>query len=101
MPLTNNVIVKLNEITTIVENKEALQQGELEEIKKIFKELLQSGERYDSEEIESWFENEGSWKNKDVRVRLANLSHYVQSKHEQLDRFRVISDNPDSCGCGN
>ena len=101
MPLTNNVIIKLNEITTIVENKESLQEGEVEEIKKIFKALLQSGERYDSEEIESWFENEGSWKNKDIRVRLANLSHYVQSKYEQLDRFRVISDNSDSCGCGN
>ena len=101
MPLTNNVIIRLNEITTFVKNKESIKQTEVEEIKKIFKELLQSGERYDSEEIESWFENEGSWKNKDVRVRIANLSHYVQSKYEQLDKFRVISDNPDSCGCGN
>ena len=91
MPLTNNVIIKLNEITTLIE----------EEIKQIFCQLLESGEYYDVDEIESWFENEGSWKNKDIRVRVTNLSHYIQSKYEQTDKFRVISDNDEQCGCGN
>ncbi len=101
MPLTNNVIIKLNEITTLIEDKNSLKENEIQEIKQIFRNLLESGEYYDVDEIESWFENEGSWKNKDARVRVTNLSHYIQSKYEQTDRFRVISDNDEQCGCGN
>ncbi len=97
MPLTNKVIMKLNEITNFVENKNVLKNEEIQEIKSIFKDLLKSGEWYNVEEIESWFENEGSWKNKDVRIRLTNLSHYVQSKFEQKKQFKIISDNNDSC----
>lgn len=97
MPLTNNVIMKLNEITNFVENKNVLKNEEIQEIKLIFKDLLKSGEWYNVEEIESWFENEGSWKNKDVRIRLTNLSHYVQNKFEQKKQFKIISDNNDSC----
>ena len=99
MPLTNDVILKLNEITTMVEDKTSLKDVEIEQIKDIFKKILQKGQRYDVEDIESWFENEGTWSNKKVRVRIANLSHYVQSKYEQLDKFRVLSNNNDSCGC--
>ena len=39
MPLTNNVIMKLNEITTLVQDKNNLKEYEIEEIKTIFKEL--------------------------------------------------------------
>ncbi len=101
MPLTNNVIIKLNEITTLIEDKNTLKENEIDEIKQIFHKLLESGEFYDVDEIESWFENEGSWKNKDARVRVTNLSHYVQSKYEQTDKFRIISDSDDQCSCGN
>jgi hypothetical protein len=101
VPLTNNVIIKLNEITTFVEDKNTLKENEIEEIKQIFQSLLENGEFYDVDEIESWFENEGTWKNKDIRVRVTNLSNYVQSKYEQTDRFRIISDNNEQCGCGN
>ena len=58
MPLTNNVIIKLNEITTMIEDKSRLAIEEVEEIKTIFRELVESGERYDVDEIEFWFENE-------------------------------------------
>jgi transposase len=92
MPLTNNVIIKLNEITSIIENKNNLKEHEIEEIKLIFKEILKSGERYDVDDIESWFENEGSWTNKASRIRVINLSHYVQDKYEQTARLRIISD---------
>ncbi len=101
MPLTNNVIIKLNEITTLIEDKNTLKENEIDEIKQIFHKLLESGEFYDVDEIESWFENEGSWKNKDARVRVTNLSHYVQSKYEQTDKFRIISDSDDQCSCEN
>ncbi len=57
MPLTNNVIIKLNEITTIVEDKSKLSESEVVEIKSIFKTIVESGERYDIDEIEFWFEN--------------------------------------------
>ena len=39
MPLTNPVIIKLNEITTFVQDKSKLTEEEVVEIKKIFKEL--------------------------------------------------------------
>ena len=61
---------------------------------------MRKGQDYNVEEIESWFENEGSWNNKDVRVRITNLSHYVQSKYEQTSRFRLVNED-ESCGCGN
>jgi len=97
MPLTNNVIIKLNEITTLVENKNNLKDSETEEIKTIFKTMIENGERYDLDDIESWFENEGSWTNKASRVRITNLAHYIQNKFQQTLKLKIISD--DDCGC--
>lgn len=101
MPLTNNVIIKLNEITTLIEDKNNLKEQEIVEIKEIFNEILKSGERYDVDDIESWFENEGTWSNKASRIRITNLSHYVQDKFEQTARLKIISNDEDSCSCGN
>ncbi len=97
MPLTNNVIIKLNEITTLVEEKSKLSESEIDEIKSIFKTLVESGERYNLDEIEFWFENEGSWKSRETRIRIVNLSSYIQDKYQQTAHLRVISD--DDCGC--
>ena len=80
MPLTNPVIIKLNEITTFVQDKSKLTESEIDE-------------------IEFWFENEGSWKVKEPRVRITNLSSYVQDKYQQTAHLRIISD--DDCSCGN
>jgi len=97
MPLTNNVIIKLNEITTMVEDKSKLSESEINEIKSIFKSLIESNERYDVDEIEFWFENEGSWTTKNSRIRIVNISNYVQDKYQQTAHLRIISD--DDCGC--
>ena len=99
MPLTNNVIIKLNEITAMIEDKNNLKESEIEEIKQVFKDLIESGERYDLDDIESWFENEGSWKNKSTQIRITNLAHYVQNKFSQTFKLNIISD--ESCDCGN
>jgi len=99
MPLTNNVIVKLNEITTIVEDKSKLSELEIDEIKSIFKTIVESGERYNVDEIEFWFENEGSWTTKEPRIRITNLSNYIQDKYQQTAHLRIISD--DDCNCDN
>lgn len=99
MPLTNNVIIKLNEITTMIENKDNLSESDVDEIKSIFKNLVENNERYDVDEIEFWFENEGSWKVKESKVRIVNLSNYIQDKYQQTAHLRVISD--DDCSCGN
>ncbi|MBA0908300.1 MAG: hypothetical protein ITD33_05305 [Nitrosarchaeum sp.] len=93
MPLTNNVIIKLNEITTLIEDKSNLNEQEISEIKLIFREILKNGERYDVDEIESWLENEGSWTNKITRVRVINLSHYIQDKYEQTSRLKIMPDD--------
>jgi hypothetical protein len=97
VPLTNPVIIKLNEITTFVQDKSKLTESEIEEIKIIFKELVEKNERYNIAEIGFWFENEGSWKVKEPRVRITNLSSYVQDKYQQTAHLRIISD--DDCGC--
>ena len=99
MPLTNNVIIKLNEITTLVEDKSKLTESEIEEIKLIFKGLVEQNERYDLDEIEFWFENEGNWATREPRIRIVNLANYIQDKHQQTAHLRVISD--DDCSCGN
>jgi hypothetical protein len=91
------VIIKLNEITTMVEDKSKISESEVEEIKIIFRELVKKNERYDLDEIEFWFENEGSWKIKESRVRITNLANYVQDKYQQTAHLRIISD--DDCGC--
>ena len=98
MPLTNPIIIKLNEITTMVEDKSKLNEGDVTEIKTIFRELVENGERYDVDEIEYWFENEGSWKTRGPIIRIANLSSYVQDKYQQTAHLRIISD--DDCSCG-
>ncbi|MEC7711173.1 MAG: hypothetical protein VX587_02550 [Thermoproteota archaeon] len=95
--------MRLNEITTMVENKSHLTQENESLVKEIFKEINENGERYDVDEIESWFKNEGSWNNKDVRTRIVNISHYSQSKFEQTNKFRIVDDScsdGDSCSCG-
>ena len=100
MPLLNSTIMRLNEITTNVEDKSTLTTENEDFIKQIFKKLNENGEHYEVDEIESWFENEGSWNDKLVRNRITNISHYQQTKHEQNAKFRMISDD-DSCSCGN
>ena len=97
MPLTNNVIIKLNEITTIIEDKNNLKDFEIDAIKKIFQMIIKDGERYDLDDIESWFENEGSWTNKASKIRITNLAHYVQNKSQQTLKLKIISD--DDCDC--
>ena len=98
MPLTNNVIIKLNEITTMIENKTKFSESEIDEIKLIFKTLVEKGERYDIDEIEFWFENEGSWTKKESRIRLVNISSYIQDKYQQTLHLKIIPDD-DDCGC--
>jgi len=103
MPLLNSTIMRLNEITTLVEDKTSLTPENESLIKDVFKQINEKGEKYDVDEIESWFENEGSWNVKDVRTRIVNISHYVQSKFEQTDKFRIVDDtcnDGDSCSCG-
>ena len=97
MPLTNNVIIKLNEITAMIEDKNNLKDSEIEEIKIIFKTVIEDNERYDLDDIESWFENEGSWTNRASRIRVTNLAHYVQNKFQQTLKLKIISD--DDCSC--
>ena len=99
MPLTNNVIIKLNEITTLVEDKNNLNEKEIDEIKNVFKKIVDEGERYDVDDIESWFENEGSWNTKESRIRITNLAHYVQNRAQNSMKLNIISD--DECSCGN
>ena len=97
MPLTNDVIIKLNEITTLVEDKSKLSESEIDEIKLIFKGLVVQNQRYDLDEIEFWFENEGNWTTKEPRVRIVNLANYVQDKYLQTSHLRVLSDDDHSC----
>ena len=98
MPLTNQVIIMLNEITTQVKNKKSLTSEDESLIKETFNKILSSGQYYDVDEIESWFDNEGTWTHKPTIVRITNMSHYVQSRFEQSPKkLKIISDN--DCDC--
>jgi len=83
----------------MVEDKSKLSDSEVTEIKSIFKTIVESGERYDIDEIEFWFENEGSWTTRKSRIRIVNLSSYIQDKYQQTAHLRIISD--DDCNCDN
>ncbi len=67
----------------MITEKNSLKSQDEDFIKDIFMEILQSGENYNVDEIESWFKNEGSWKNKKSILRITNMSHYIQEKYEQ------------------
>jgi len=82
----------------MVEDKSKLSESEQEDIKTIFRNLVENNERYDLDEIEFWFENEGSWSFREPRIRITNLASYIQDKHQQTAHLRIISD--DDCGCG-
>ncbi len=97
MPLTNQVIIMLNEITTQIQNKKSLTPQDESIIKETFNKILSSGQYYDVDEIESWFDNEGSWTHKPTVIRITNMSHYVQSRFEQAPKkLKMVSDD---CGC--
>ncbi len=83
----------------MVEDKSKLSESDIVEIKSIFQNLVENNERYDIDEIEFWFENEGSWTTRESRIRIVNLSSYVQDKYQQTAHLRIISG--DDCGCGN
>ena len=98
MPLTNNVIIKLNEITRMIPDKNSLKKEDESFIKEVFLGLLKNGENYNVDEIEYWFKNEGSWKNKKSVIRITNMSHYIQEKFQQSNKFQILS-NKESCDC--
>jgi hypothetical protein len=99
MPLSNVVITNLNEITSHISNKKNLSEKDEQLIKDTFNKILESGENYDVSEIESWFENEGSWNHKPTIIRITNISHYVQTRFWQNPKkLRIVSDH-DECGC--
>ena len=59
MPLANQVIMMLNDITTNIKNKQELNSQDEIFIKDTFKRILESGQHYNVDEIESWFEKHG------------------------------------------
>jgi hypothetical protein len=96
MPLTNNIIICLNEITTSVSNKKNLKPEDEKMIEKIFKTILESGDNYGIDEIESWFALEGTWNVKSAVDRIINIAHYQQAKHDAINKLKFISDG---CSC--
>ncbi len=82
----------------MITEKKSLKSKDESLIKDVFMEILQSGENFNVDEIESWFKNEGSWKNKKSILRITNMSHYIQEKYEQKNKFQILS-NENSCDC--
>jgi len=81
----------------MVQNKSKLTESDIDIIKSIFKNIVENNERYDVDEIEFWFKNEGSWHAKESRIRIVNLANYIQDKYQQTAHLRILSD--DDCGC--
>ena len=83
---------------TMINDKSKLDESNIKYVKSLFAELVHGGSYYDTDEINSWLEYEGSWKDAKIRTRITNISHYAQSRHQQSDNLHIIED--DSCGCG-
>jgi len=98
MPLANDIITRLNEITTSVSSKKNLSQDDENMIKDTFKSIVEGGGIYNVYEIESWFALEGSWKDKSIVDRIMNIAHYQQTKYEEKNKLKFVSDD---CSCGN
>ena len=97
MPLSNNIITSLNEITTSVSSKKQLKPEDEIMIKAIFQSILEDGGAFNIDEIESWFALEGSWRNKSTIDRILNIAHYQQAKHDANNKLKLMSDD---CSCG-
>ena len=76
MPLSNNIIISLNEITTSVSSKKHLKPEDEIMIKGIFQNMLESGVTFNIDEIKSWFALEGSWHDESAVERILNIAHY-------------------------
>ena len=96
MPLSNNIIISLNEITTSVSSKKHLTPEDEIIIKAIFKNILESGGSYKIDEIESWFTLEGSWHDKLIVDRILNIANYQQAKHDANNKLKFMSND---CSC--
>jgi len=97
MPLSNNIIISLNEITTSVSSKKHLKHEDETMIKIIFQNILESGATFNIDEIESWFALEGSWHDKSTVERILNIAHYQLAKHDANNKLKFMSDD---CSCG-
>lgn len=97
MPLEGEVIAGLNEITAGVRDKSALTEQDAGLARSVFMRLVESGRSYDPGEIESWFENEGTWAARGPRTRMVNLATYVQDRHRQSSPLRMAPGG--DCDC--
>ena len=77
----------------LIKDKSEITNAETDEIKKIFHDLVKDNQRYDADEIASWLKNEGSWDNKESRIRIVNLSNYIQDKYQQTSSLKIFSDD--------
>jgi hypothetical protein len=97
MPLSNSIIISLNEITTFVSNKKHLKPEDETIIKEIFQNMFESGGTFNIDEIESWFVLEGSWHDKSTVERILNIAHYQQAKYDANNKLKFVLDD---CSCG-
>ena len=82
----------------MISDKNSLKTEDETLVKEVFTKLLENGENYNVDEIEYWFKNEGSWKNKKSIIRITNISHYIQEKFQQNNKFQILS-NDKTCDC--
>jgi len=99
LPLSNNIIMCLNEITSLISDRKNLSEKDTEMIKEAFNKMLSDGHRYDVDEIGAWFENESSWTHKPTIIRITNMSHYIQSRFDQSPKKLKIISGDDECSC--
>ncbi|HET8720327.1 MAG TPA: hypothetical protein VFM64_04975 [Candidatus Nitrosotenuis sp.] len=98
MPLSKDALLKLQEMSEKIPDKNRLSNDDESLIKNTFSELLEKGHSYDVEDIESWLDYDESWSNKATKIRITNMSHYVQQRYWQKPKkLHMVSD--ESCGC--
>lgn len=83
----------------LIANANSIGPSDEEQIKSIFRRILEDGDSYNVAEIEKWINAEAGGANSVVADRIMNIAHYQKSKFEANNKFRMVSDG-DECGCG-
>lgn len=84
--MTNDAIIWLNEVTVAITDKNHLDAADVRIITDVLGKILKKDGHYDADEIESWFENEGSWTSRAVRRQIRDIARSVQDARGRESR---------------
>lgn len=96
MLLSSELESTLKKVVDFIKNSDVLSQDQVESVKTLFQSLLEKGGKYDVDDVEKYLETHNV-KNKNIIIRITNLSHYLQTKYEQTSKIRFVPNDSSDC----